>query len=291
MADRFGLALLAISDRGLRFEPLCRSARRAVGVQMDSANQVLIGFEGRLFHSLLGVLSLSMPEIRAVVLRYDREHGRGGRYSVHETWPQQRRLDPGAERSVELGTPLHLALSEGRTLRTDSSDPSVRELISPVFDPAGVGEVLITAVCDGGDACGALVLLGSRGVSFPMVVEDFGRALAELLRAPGRVREELREERNRFAGALRKIDQTIVDSGLLPDAPRAPQADLSAVRRLLSPREWEVMQEVLAGFRPASIAERLLISEHTVRNHLKSIYKKLDVGSRADLLARFVNHG
>lgn len=39
------------------------------------------------------------------------------------------------------------------------------------------------------------------------------------------------------------------------------------------------------------IAQRLCISEHTLRNHLTSIYAKLDVSNRLDLYAYAIRHG
>jgi PAS domain S-box-containing protein len=54
----------------------------------------------------------------------------------------------------------------------------------------------------------------------------------------------------------------------------------------LSPREIEVLSLLVSGDRVPSIAERLHISQHTVRNHLKSMYRKLEVGNQAGLIER-----
>lgn len=37
------------------------------------------------------------------------------------------------------------------------------------------------------------------------------------------------------------------------------------------------------GLRATQVAELLAISRHTVRDHVKAIYKKLDVSSRAEV--------
>lgn len=55
----------------------------------------------------------------------------------------------------------------------------------------------------------------------------------------------------------------------------------------LSKREKEVLDQVLRGLRVNGVAEALNISRHTVRNHLKAIYRKLDVHSQVELLSRF----
>ncbi len=52
----------------------------------------------------------------------------------------------------------------------------------------------------------------------------------------------------------------------------------------LSMRETEVMDLIARGNSMASIAERLIISENTVRTHSKHIYTKLDIHKRQELL-------
>ena len=54
--------------------------------------------------------------------------------------------------------------------------------------------------------------------------------------------------------------------------------------RLVSPREWEVLERLRSGLRVSTIARELTISPNTVRNHLKSIYRKLGVRSQTELL-------
>jgi len=51
----------------------------------------------------------------------------------------------------------------------------------------------------------------------------------------------------------------------------------------LSGREREVLSLVGRGMRTNEVATLLKISPHTVRDHLKNIYRKLDVSSRAEV--------
>jgi DNA-binding CsgD family transcriptional regulator len=55
---------------------------------------------------------------------------------------------------------------------------------------------------------------------------------------------------------------------------------------LLSERETEIIQLIAAGLNSREAAERLVLSVTTVRWYLRQIYAKLDVHSRAELLAR-----
>ena len=56
--------------------------------------------------------------------------------------------------------------------------------------------------------------------------------------------------------------------------------------RQLSRREREVLRLLLENQRPQTIAETLYISPYTVRNHLRSIFDKLEVRSQTELFAR-----
>lgn len=61
----------------------------------------------------------------------------------------------------------------------------------------------------------------------------------------------------------------------------------------LTPRERQIVAEIGSDAAASSrvIAERLRISEHTLRNHIASIYEKLQVSSRLELFAYAGRHG
>lgn len=56
----------------------------------------------------------------------------------------------------------------------------------------------------------------------------------------------------------------------------------------LSTREREVLRQAVSGKGAKDIAKENNISPHTVRNHLKSIYRKLDVHSQRELMGKFL---
>ncbi len=59
----------------------------------------------------------------------------------------------------------------------------------------------------------------------------------------------------------------------------------------LTPRELDVLRLVAEGLTDAAVAERLFISPRTVSQHLRSIYAKLGVSSRAAATRYAVEHG
>ena len=54
----------------------------------------------------------------------------------------------------------------------------------------------------------------------------------------------------------------------------------------LSKRERQVLAEITAGFSNAEIAERLFISEKTVKNHITNTFEKLGVSNRSQAIVR-----
>ena len=54
----------------------------------------------------------------------------------------------------------------------------------------------------------------------------------------------------------------------------------------LTPREKEILNLITQGMTTVVIAETLFISAQTVRNHIKNIYEKLHVHSKAHAVAR-----
>lgn len=57
-----------------------------------------------------------------------------------------------------------------------------------------------------------------------------------------------------------------------------------SAKAALSEREWEVVSLVGQGYRNREIAEKLCISEPTVKTHLQRIFHKLDIQNRPQLI-------
>ena len=58
----------------------------------------------------------------------------------------------------------------------------------------------------------------------------------------------------------------------------------TSARPHLTPREREIVEAVLAAASNRAIADRLGISEQSVKNRLTNIYKKLGVSGRVELV-------
>jgi NarL family two-component system response regulator LiaR len=59
----------------------------------------------------------------------------------------------------------------------------------------------------------------------------------------------------------------------------------------LTEREREILQLIAQGFSNADIAERLFLSEGTIRNYTKSLFQKLGVSARTQAAVVAIKHG
>ena len=144
--------------------------------------------------------------------------------------------------------------------------------------------------------------------SVAMIPLKHGDAVLGLLhltdRAPGRFSEPLiaflesaadqiaialaqKAKLSSLEGGLRQIAALLEEIGVGPREERPPlPPSVRAALASLSRRETEVLRLLLRNRRPATIAKELSRSVHTVRNQLKAIFRKLNVHSQEELLAR-----
>lgn len=92
--------------------------------------------------------------------------------------------------------------------------------------------------------------------------------------------------RHHEGALLARIAPLLADAVVLG---RGTAAELLPVlpEERLTEREREVAQLVLGGVSNAAVAERLVLSEATVKTHLTRIYAKLGIRSRTELATRF----
>ena len=143
-----------------------------------------------------------------------------------------------------------------------------------------------------------LALLGHRvvavGISEVVLTDD--AAMAE----PGAAVLLLGESTAVAAGVLppdadiEQIDAALraVAVGLIVrPAPRYFDADDGAPLPLLTPREIEILLALRDGLSNKAIARRLGISQHTVKFHVESIFRKLGVTNRVEAVAKGLRRG
>jgi DNA-binding NarL/FixJ family response regulator len=97
--------------------------------------------------------------------------------------------------------------------------------------------------------------------------------------------------------SLQKIHEAIIDlhNGGSPMSPAIARHVINyfnprkKFEEDLSPKELEVVQGILNGASYKQIADKQAISIDTVRTHITRIYRKLQVNSKGELIAKYLN--
>ena len=76
----------------------------------------------------------------------------------------------------------------------------------------------------------------------------------------------------------------LVDMHESPDASMRKNCDAITAQFKLSPRESEVLTYLVKGRNAKHIAEKLYVSESTVKTHISNIYRKVGIHSQQELL-------
>jgi DNA-binding CsgD family transcriptional regulator len=76
---------------------------------------------------------------------------------------------------------------------------------------------------------------------------------------------------------------------VVPDQPvqAEPTEAMADIRSLLTNRELQIVQLICLGYLTKQVADRLHLSEFTVRSYLKTVYCKLGVRSRGAMVFRY----
>jgi two-component system, NarL family, nitrate/nitrite response regulator NarL len=90
-------------------------------------------------------------------------------------------------------------------------------------------------------------------------------------------------------GGGTSLDQSLVGRAMA--ALLARETALRELAQVLTAREMQVLQIVVAGTRPREAAVRLGVSEGTLKVHLHHIYQKLNVATREQLIAHAHDRG
>jgi DNA-binding CsgD family transcriptional regulator len=132
-----------------------------------------------------------------------------------------------------------------------------------------------------------------HGVDVPvwMLITMFRASAVRHGAGDGTARTRVRTRRGRWlvchASCLRRTDGTIGDTAVVIE-PAQPGAIAPIVVEAydLSDREQQIVQLIARGAGTAEIADELLLSHHTVRDHIKAVFAKAEVSSRGELVAK-----
>ena len=153
---------------------------------------------------------------------------------------------------MDIGLPGMSGIEGVRRLR--SLSPSTRVIILTIHEE---DEKVFDAICAG--ASGYLLKPSS----------------------PERIIEAIHQVQRGAAPINAYIAQKMLTMFANLTPPKAPE---TAYR--LTPREKEILQLLVDGLTMRQIAERLIVSYHTVDNHIRNIYEKLHVHSRSGAVAK-----
>jgi len=140
---------------------------------------------------------------------------------------------------------------------------------------AELGAPPVLALLPGGDAAASLASQAWRAGA---------RGLLNRNAAP----EAILAAAHSLAAGLIVLERGLASDLLLPAAPDSAAASLVEP---LTPRENQVLQLLAEGLTNGAIAQRLAISEHTVKFHVNAILGKLAAQSRADAVMRATRLG
>ena len=137
-------------------------------------------------------------------------------------------------------------------------------------DESPASEVVVLTASDAEENLLAAIRAGASGY---LLKTEPPEQIAAFLRGV------VRGEAALSGGVARRLLDRVREGGRLDGIP-------DSITRALSAREVEVLLLLDEHLGTDEIAQRLFISEHTVRSHVKSLLKKLGVSSRREALER-----
>ena len=167
--------------------------------------------------------------------------------------------------------------------------------VEPARAPGGL--LLDAGLGDGPYAVDTVAALASAvpGLGIVVVIgRPGGTGLLDVLEAGARALIHRQCTPEELVAAVRSaLDGTNWVSGPLAGPVRAELLAESSEGRgdALTPREVDVLRGLARGRTNAAIGTSLGISEHTVRNHVHAVLRKLRVANRTDAVATAVRRG
>lgn len=153
--------------------------------------------------------------------------------------------------------------------------------------------------CDGVEACRQVIESGARSRIVMLTMHADQEVLADAIRAgaAGYLTKDCSTREIAEAVRMAAEGDTVLSPQLarsmLDEVRRldAPAAVTNGDERVVSKREEEVLQLIADGCSTPEVAAQLYISQKTVKNHLASIYQKLDARDRTQAVLQAVRMG
>jgi LuxR family transcriptional regulator, regulator of acetate metabolism len=241
-----------------------------------------IGFERAAVFSVRGS-AIVAESIYALGVPEEREH------SVEHLYPEPLQLSSGLHEAEALRRRRALLVEDAAgDPRALATLPSTRSYVTA---PVICEERAVGLVQADRGLTGAQVDELDRATLWAFV-EGFGHALEH-----GVLAERLRTHSERVLALARSTEASVTELGRpgseLP--PASTQFSASAAQPLpdnellemLTRREREVLLMLAEGETNASIAQRLVVSQDTVKTHVKHILRKLGVRNRSQAVSRY----
>lgn len=151
---------------------------------------------------------------------------------------------------------------------------------------------------DGVEATRAIRASGSQARILMLTMHADKDVLAEAIRAGAsgylvkdcsteEVAEAIRMAANGDTDLSPLLAASMLDEVRRLEAPTEPVAE----EHVITKREEEVLQRIADGCSTSEVAQQLFISQKTVKNHLASIYQKLDARDRTQAVLQAVRMG
>jgi DNA-binding NarL/FixJ family response regulator len=159
-------------------------------------------------------------------------------------------------------------------LDPDNAEGVSLEIIGDLCEAANTSRILILSNLRDASVCTRSMMLGAVGMLDKRESPDV------LFKAINKVRAgEVWLDRARTAAVLTHAVRR-----------RREQSPFETKVESLTKREREIIAGICEGMRNKELAERLFISEATVRNHVTSILNKLELANRFDLVVFSFRH-